>query len=103
MQMDRSVALQYSGGARPASTSMGILLEFEVGAIDCGAGLDSLSQYQGAAPVELEPSSFCVECLHSKRFCPAGEEEVLFGPLSHMEVVEEPFIEDYNGGQACTD
>ncbi len=70
MQMDRSVALQYSGGARPASTSMGILLEFEVGAIDCGAGLDSLSQYQGAAPVELEPSSFCVECLHSKTILP---------------------------------
>ena len=51
MQMDRSVALQYSGSALPASSGMGILLEFEVGAIDCGAGLDPLSQYQGTTPL----------------------------------------------------
>jgi hypothetical protein len=38
------VALEYSGakGARA-----GIVLEFDVGAIDCGARLDSLSQYPG--------------------------------------------------------
>jgi hypothetical protein len=37
------VALEYSGAGR----GTGIVVEFDVGAIDCGARLDSLSQYPG--------------------------------------------------------
>ena len=46
------MALQYIGGPRTAKSGggvWGILLEFEVGAIDCGARLDPLSQYPGRA------------------------------------------------------
>ncbi len=42
-QVDRRVAMAYSG----AKDRRGIVLEFEVGAIDCGARLDPLSQYPG--------------------------------------------------------
>jgi hypothetical protein len=50
--VSQDVALEYSG----ASQGTGIILEFDVGAIDCGARLDSLSQYPGAALPFLDPS-----------------------------------------------
>jgi NLR family CARD domain-containing protein 3 len=41
--LNRSTALEYSGVKR----GRGIVLEIDVGAIDCGAQLDCLSQYPG--------------------------------------------------------
>jgi hypothetical protein len=41
--LSESVALEYSG----VKSGTGIILEFNVGAIDCGARLDSISQYPG--------------------------------------------------------
>jgi hypothetical protein len=43
--LSRHVALEYSG-ARWGE--VGTVLEFDVGAVDCGAQLDSLSQYPGS-------------------------------------------------------
>jgi hypothetical protein len=42
----RHVALEYSGVKRG---EVGTVFEFDVGAVDCGARLDPLSQYPGAA------------------------------------------------------
>ena len=41
--LSRHVAVEYSG----VKGGVGTVLEFQVGAIDCGARLDALSQYQG--------------------------------------------------------
>ena len=59
--LDQHIALEYSGVKRGTGT----LLEIEVGAIDCGGQLDTLSQYP-------------------------GEGELLITPLSHIELVGEP-------------
>ena len=40
----REIALDYSGVKK---SGVGSMFEFEVGAVDCGAQLDSLSQYPG--------------------------------------------------------
>ena len=40
----REIALDYSGVKK---SGVGSMFEFEVGAVDCGAKLDSLSQYPG--------------------------------------------------------
>ena len=42
--LSKHVALEYSGVMRGG---VGTVLEFQVGAVDCGARLDALSQYQG--------------------------------------------------------
>ncbi len=42
--VEKGVAMQYSGVARG---DVGIVMEFEVGAVDLGARLDTLSQYPG--------------------------------------------------------
>jgi hypothetical protein len=41
---NRDVALSYSG---IATGIVGTVLEFDIGAVDCGARLDCLSQYPG--------------------------------------------------------
>jgi NLR family CARD domain-containing protein 3 len=46
--LNRSTALEYSGVMR----GRGIILEIDVGAIDCGAQLDCLSQYPGEILVD---------------------------------------------------
>ena len=56
--LNESVAMEYSG----ARKDRGVVFEMEVGAIDCGADLKSISQYP-------------------------GEAELLFGPLTHLEAV----------------
>ena len=56
--LDRNVALKYSG----AKENRGVILEIDVGEIDCGARLDAVSQYP-------------------------GEGELLFGPLSNLEAL----------------
>jgi len=62
----RSVAMEYSGFKE--GKSLGTIFEFGVGAVDLGAQLDSLSQYP-------------------------GEGEILFPPLSHLEVIGYPKVE----------
>jgi hypothetical protein len=42
--LSKHVALEYSGVMRGG---VGTVLEFQVGAVDCGARLDAVSQYQG--------------------------------------------------------
>jgi hypothetical protein len=54
----QSVAMEYSGVRK----NRGVIFEIEVGAIDCGADLSSISQYP-------------------------EEAELLFGPLAHLEAV----------------
>ena len=43
---NREMALNYSG-VKLERSQVGSIFEFEVGAVDCGAKLDSLSQYPG--------------------------------------------------------
>jgi NLR family CARD domain-containing protein 3 len=47
--LNRSTALESSG----VKKGRGIVLEIDVGAIDCGAQLDCLSQYPGGCPLKL--------------------------------------------------
>ena len=47
--LSRHVALEYSGVKRG---DVGTVFEFDVGAVDCGARLDPLSQYPGAGPTD---------------------------------------------------
>jgi hypothetical protein len=54
--LNRDVALTYSG----VKKNRGVLFEIEIGAVDCGAQINSISQYP-------------------------GEAEMLFGPLSNLE------------------
>jgi ankyrin repeat protein len=61
----RAVAMEYSGFK---GGELGTIFEFGVGAVDLGAQLDSLSQYP-------------------------GEGEILFPPLSHLEVIGYPKVE----------
>jgi hypothetical protein len=68
--LDRKVAQQYSGRDK----LRGIVLEIGVGKIDSGAQMRHLSQY-------------------------CGEDEVLFPPLSNLEVVDEPWVEAVEQGQ----
>ena len=56
---NKRVAMEYSGVRK----NRGVVFEMEVGAIDCGAELESISQYP-------------------------GEKELLFGPLTHLEAVD---------------
>ena len=65
--LSRKVALEYSG---VKMGGIGTIFEFDVGAVDSGAQLDSLSQYP-------------------------GEGEFLFPPLSHLEVVGNVRVEKY--------
>lgn len=66
--LDYTVALQYSGKDK----NRGIVFEIEVGKIDCGAQLGSISQYH-------------------------GEREVLFPPLCNLEVVGKSRLEASDG------
>ncbi len=65
---ERNVAIDYSGKDK----KLGTLLEIDYGKVDCPAPLDELSQYP-------------------------GEKEMLFGPLSNLEVVGDPRLDQYNG------
>ncbi len=68
--LNKKIALEYSG----VESGNGIVFEINVGAIDNGAQLDSISQYP-------------------------GENELLFSPLSHLEVIDNPRIEYFEGRQ----
>jgi ankyrin repeat protein len=70
--LDRNVALEYSG----VTKNRGVILEIDVGAIDCGARLDAVSQYP-------------------------GEGELLFGPLSNLEALDTrlEMYEEPTGGE----
>ena len=65
---NKDVAYEYSG----VKSGNGIVFEINVGAIDIGAELKSISQYP-------------------------GENELLFGPLSNLEVVGFPRVEMFHG------
>jgi hypothetical protein len=65
---NRAMAMEYSG---IKGGELGTIFEFGVGAVDLGAQLDSLSQYP-------------------------GEGEILFPPLSHLEVIGYPKVEIRN-------
>ena len=70
--LNKRVALEYSGAARGG---IGTVLEFEVGAVDCGARLDALSQYQGlkwTAPtsrLSRVPRNIRRDCSRTGRGC----------------------------------
>jgi ankyrin repeat protein len=66
--LNKNIALEYSG----VNTGKGVVFEINIGAIDNGAQLDSVSQYP-------------------------NERELLFGPLSNLEVVDRPRVECFNG------
>ena len=65
---NKDIAYEYSG----VKSGNGIVFEINVGAIDIGAELKSISQYP-------------------------GENELLFGPLSNLEVVGFPRVEMFHG------
>jgi hypothetical protein len=60
--LKKEIAMQYSGIAK---RSGGIILEIDVGNIDCGALLDFISQYPGElrVPLALDTSSIFVGSL----------------------------------------
>ena len=66
---DRDVAIQYSGASESANSAPSVVFEITVGKIDIGADLSWLSQYP-------------------------KEKEILFPPLTCLEVVGEARVED---------
>lgn len=92
--LNQSTALEYSG----VKKGKGIVLEIDVGAIDCGADLKNLSQY---------PGMYCLFCRliadYARRvltmLSAAGEGELLFSPLSYLEVVGMPRFQVFDEKQ----
>ena len=46
---NRNIACQYSGSDK----DIGAIFEIDVGAVDCGASLDTISQYPGASDAKV--------------------------------------------------
>jgi hypothetical protein len=102
--LERSVALEYSG----VKKNRGIVLEIEIGAVDNGAELCFISQYPGVcAPhrtavwllfVNQTITEGHMASSDGLGFC-AGESELLFGPLSYLEVVGLPRFEQFEEEQ----
>ena len=79
--LSRRVAVEYSG----VKGGVGTVLEFQVGAVDCGARLDALSQYQGVVTcLPLLCTSF-VRVLHDYQG-PDRIHELLFKSRSSLGV-----------------